>query len=155
MPGCLAWLGDPRRGVGEKTTGPTGQKRGPTGGGLCEFGHRVPGPVPRPIQDFCTGWGGQQTDPTRVKVPQQIKSDEAGNFCSSLTPNSQMCKCHFDWSQRPCILSDTLSQNTARYQPITCPVATHSEGRTRDGDPSSPLKPPIRPRPVGQIQWCN
>ena len=28
----LAWLGYPRRGVGGKTTGPTGQKWGPTGG---------------------------------------------------------------------------------------------------------------------------
>jgi hypothetical protein len=36
---------------------------GPYRGGLCEFGHRVPGPVPRPVPNSFTGWGGQQTDP--------------------------------------------------------------------------------------------
>ena len=38
-------------------------KAGPYRGGLCKFGHRVPGPVPRPIPNSFTCWGGQQTDP--------------------------------------------------------------------------------------------
>ena len=51
---------------------------GPYRGGLCEFGHRVPGPVPRPVPNSFTGWGGQQTDPD-FHIGDSESSEEAFN----------------------------------------------------------------------------
>ena len=63
----MAWR--PTAGGGGKLNMTKMTKAGPYRGGLCEFGHRVPGPVPRPVPNSFTGWGGREIDPSAGPGP--------------------------------------------------------------------------------------
>ena len=63
----------------------------------------------------------------------------------------QTCKCLFQCSEARSAFWQAVPE-LGSYQPPTHAVATHGEDRTRDGDPSSPVKPPIHQRSVWQIR---
>ena len=74
----MAWR--PTAGGGGKLNLTNLTKAGPYRGGPCEFGHRVPGPVPRPVPNSFTGWGGQQTDPAQGGVGTSSGPPQAGHL---------------------------------------------------------------------------
>ena len=64
----------------------------------------------------------------------------------------QTCKPKNSASRSPVLLLWHAVSEHGSHPPITRPVALHGEGRTRDGDPSSPLKPPRHARPLWQVR---
>ena len=66
---------------------PGATKAGPYRGGLCEFRHRVPGPVLRPVPNSFTWQGGQQTDPD--------KNPESPNLIRADAHSFRRCRCRF------------------------------------------------------------
>ena len=78
----LAWLGDPRRGVGGKPTGPTGQKRGPTGGDCASSGIAFLGPSRAPFRILLLGReGSKQTRGAPTREFGRILPSDGADMC--------------------------------------------------------------------------